>query len=136
MTDNEKQIHKYIDEKKELQKLVLGIIEKSDTDVETDIQSLMSYLDIHQYRENKKEIEHFLHLILSISLNHYRQPNFFENIEKILTVSSTFYKPLFSNDELFRIFQQSKPILLILLKTKIIIIDEIIFKNLLSFSEI
>ena len=134
MTDVERSIRKYIDEKIELQKLIFQIVEKSDSN-DIDFQNLQNYLDTHNYDGNKSENEHFLHLILIISTNHHRQPHFFEKIEKILTISSKFYEKLFSSEELILIFQESKPILLSLLKTKIITIDELIFNRLMSFSE-
>ena len=131
----EKLIQTYIDEKKELQSLVLQIIEQLDTIDDTKIKNLMIFMSTHQYKENKPELEHFLHLISIISDNHHRGPNFFEKIEKILSNSSQFYKPTLSNEEIFSIFQQSKPILLILLKTEIITIDTTIFQYLMSFTE-
>ena len=128
-------IGKYINEKRELQKLVIEIFEKSDIDEnKQDFQNLINFLNMHQYEGNKKELELFLRLILNISNYHHRQHNFFKRIEKILTISSQYYKPVFSNEEIFSIFQQSKPILLILLKSKIIQIDQIIFEKLLKMS--
>lgn len=120
-----------------MQRLELQIIEKSDNEDDDDkgFQNLQNYLDTQRYEGNKPELEHFLHLILIISMNHFRCPNFFQKIEKILTISSKYYKPTFSDEELFYIFKESKPILLFLLKTNIIVINEIIFKNLLSYSE-
>lgn len=79
---------KYIDKSRELQKLVLQIIENQDQNMETDFQDLTNFLDENQYKDNKKELERFLHLILIISQNHHRLPYFFENIEKILIISS------------------------------------------------
>lgn len=103
--------------KKELHKLIFKIIDKSDNEDDTDFQNLQNFLDIHQYKGNKPELEHFLILILNISMNYYSQPIFFQIIEKILTTTIQFYKPAFSNYELFTIFRTSKPILLCLLKT-------------------
>ena len=113
MSDEERLIQKYINEKKELQKLVLQIIERIDTNEESDFQNLLIFLDAHQYQNNKKEVVHFLHLILTISLNHHREPYFYDKIVKILQISSKFYQPFISNDELFTFFQQSNPNLII-----------------------
>ena len=128
-------IHKYIDEKKKLHRLVLQIIENSNADGDVDYQNLVDFLESLKYQENKQETEHFLHLILVISENHHRKPGFLEKIEKILNYTSKIYKPHFSNEELFTIFQQSKPILLFLLQAKIINIDQIIFQYLINMSE-
>ena len=135
MINEKSPIHKYIDEKKELQEHILNIFDESDDSNDASLQNLLNFLDSHQYKENKSELKHFLHLISTLSINHNRKPNFFKIIETILTISSKFFKPLFSNEELFVIFQQSKPILLFLIKSKILEIDEIIFKYLLLFNE-
>ena len=82
----EKAIQKYIDEKKELQNLVLQIIHESESEEETVFQKLNMFLEMHHYENNKSELEHFLHLISTISVNHRRNPTFFEKIEKILTI--------------------------------------------------
>lgn len=47
MSDEERLIQKYINEKKELQKLVLQIIERIDTNEESDFQNLLIFLDTH-----------------------------------------------------------------------------------------
>ena len=134
MNEKENLIQKYINEKKKLNELVLQIVDKSEID-DGDYQSLQNHLDVHQYKENKSELELFLHLILVISLNHHRKPNFLEKIKKILTITSEFYKPFFINEELFTIFQESKPILLFLIQSKIIIIDDLNFHCLQSCTE-
>ena len=131
----EKAIQKYIDENKELQNLILQIINKSEAEDDTIYQQLIIFLDTYQYEKNKPKLERYLHLISNISANHHRGPNFFEKIEKILTISSKYYTEIFSNVELFSIFQQNKPILLFLVKSKIVLIDQIIFDNLINFQE-
>ena len=100
MAETKTAIEKYIDEKKKLQKLVLNIIDEINPD-EISYQNLLTFLDNSQYKDNKSELKHFLHFILIISTNHHREPNFFNKIEKILTLSSKFYQPIFSNKELF-----------------------------------
>ena len=103
--NKETSIQKYIDEKKELYKLVLQIIDDSEADDDTIFQKLTNFLDTDQYGKNKSE--HFLHLISNISVNHHRRPNFFVKIKNILTITSKFHDQIFSNVELFWIFQQN-----------------------------
>ena len=133
MEEQKSETEKYINEKKELQKLVLQIIEKSESD-DNDFLMLINHLDTHQYKDNKPELKHFLSLLSNISINHHRGPIFFKQIEKILTISSKYYKLVFSNDELMTIVLKSKPIILILIQTKIITLDSIIFKYLLNYT--
>ena len=103
--NKETSIQKYIDEKKELYKLVLQIIDDSEADDDTIFQKLTNFLDTDQYGKNKSE--HFLHLISNISVNHHRRPNFFKR-RIILDIST---------------------------KLKIILIDQIILQHLADFQE-
>lgn len=60
MANEERVIQKYIEEKKELHKLVLQIIEKSDDfDSDTNFNTLHVFVSIYQYERNKGEIMHF-----------------------------------------------------------------------------
>lgn len=118
MTNEQNAIKKYINENKKLQELVLQIIDKDDSENGPFFNDLQNHLRTNQYEGNKSKLKHFLQLILIISMNHHRNPNFFENIKKILTTSSKFYNKIFTNEELFTIFQESKPILLFLIDEK------------------
>ena len=52
----EKAIQKYIDENKELQNLILQIINKSEAEDDTIYQQLIFFLDTYQYEKNKPKL--------------------------------------------------------------------------------
>lgn len=83
-------IQKYIEEKKEFQKLLLQNIEESDSNAnDTDFQNLINYLDTHQYGGSKQEI------CLLIIINNQI---FLKKMKRFLQ-----FRP---NNELFEIFRQ------------------------------
>ena len=75
-------------------------------------------------RENQYELKTFLHFLVTISNHHYRNSEFFNKINQILQNIQDIIKKYFSNFEIFQIFKSSKKLLLFLIDSKIISIDE------------
>ena len=108
--------------KKELYEVLLQFIEDQNDD-DYNYQRLIDEIDNQQIRENYYEIELFLRLIVQISNNHHRLPNFFNKIEKILKY---FFECMqtFTNLELFELFKSNKSIVLFLIENKIVTVDK------------
>ena len=124
-------IQKYINHKKEIHNLLLNFIENSGVN-DTDFQNLIDLINTQNYEENREELEHFLRLISKIAKNHHRDTDFFKKIEKILLHLENVIKQTFSISEIFKIFKSNKLIILSLIKSKIIALDEEIVKLILE----
>ena len=119
------EIEDYVEFLKDLHSILLeyleNIVESND-----DFQILINLLEKQKVFENRQEIKEFFHLILIISRNRQRYPDFFSKIDKIFNYFITDIKQTLSKSELFKIFHKNKRILLFLFNKKIITIDETI----------
>ena len=95
-----------------------------------DFHDFIDKIETYQLVKNKYEFKYFLYMILNISNNHYRQKSFFTRIEQIIQFYNSEIAHHFTNFELFHIFQSNKRIILFLFETKMLNIDEPIFKIL------
>ena len=117
-------IENYLNRMKEIQINLLKYLEKDD-DIK-NYDNLINLIIAHKLFENKYEFKSILYLLLHISNNHYRGPNFFNKIFKIISFISETIKKYFTNFEIFNIFQSNNRIILFLIEEKIIIIDNYI----------
>ena len=120
-------ISEYLNRKGEIQRKLLEFIDQQD-DIELNFHNLISDLEEDKIHTNVGELKLFLHLINQISINHHREPNFFDKIFRILTYLKEYIKKSFTNKEIFNIFKNNKRTLLFLITEKIITIDENIFQ--------
>ncbi|KAK8839459.1 hypothetical protein M9Y10_031814 [Tritrichomonas musculus] len=129
MSNLQQQIQKYIDEKKELYRILMKYIEKLDQ-YEDDFQNLIKILNNYKLAENSEEMEKFLQLITNIADNHHRGVNFILKIKKILLSIQCDIKQTLPNLHIYEIFQNNKVLLLFLLENNILILDEIIYNDI------
>ncbi len=120
----------YIEEKKELYELVIQYIDDESDDKNVVFENLIQLIEEINFDVNHSEFRLLLHLIVQISNNHYRGTNFFAKIEAIL--SKLKIKQTFSNSEIFKIFKSNKRILLYLIQSKILEIDQIIADQIID----
>ncbi|KAK8837292.1 hypothetical protein M9Y10_036722 [Tritrichomonas musculus] len=118
-----KEISKYIREKRELYENIIQYIENPTGDYQNDLNHLNVLLDNQKQEENREKLEQLLRLISCIADNHERSEFVFRNICELLKFYQDKIKELFSNIDLFNIFENNKAILLFLFDTKIITID-------------
>ena len=128
------EIQEYIDEKKELQDLLLSYIDGRD-DSEIDFHFLINHFENQEIRENPDEFKALIHLLLRITNNHYRYRGFFKKIEQIILYFQNDIKQTFSNTEIFNLFKNNKRIVLFLIKNNIITIDKSITDLMIEQSE-
>ena len=121
------EIQQFVESKKELQSIFLSYIDDPNSD-ENNFQNLIDNFKIQDLFQNQNELKEFLQFITKIAKNHHRQPNFFDQIEKVLLYLENDLKKNFTNSEIFTIFKNSNPILLFLIKQKIITVDTSIVK--------
>lgn len=104
---------------KGIQKELLDYIE--DNNYPSDSTGIKNYLNNNSNIQNDKDIlKSVLFLILRIANNHHRFPNFFDKIYEILKCFISDIKRLFSNEEIYNIFESNKLIILFLIEENVI----------------
>ena len=134
MKKEEKKIREYFSEKESIQNALLDYLNTENTNEDFFLEKI-SYLkdrtnNKQAIQKNRQELKNFLFLLLNISNNHHRTPNFFSKVNNILIYLSEIIKLTFSNYDLFQIFQSNKSILLFLISQRIILLDENILKEI------
>ena len=122
-------IAKYLTEMKNIQENFLDFLENVEN-IEESFNNLKIKFENMKIRDNKHDFRLFLHLISSISDNHFRSPTFLDKIERVLQHFKDDIKNYYSNSEIFNIFSQNKRILLFLIKEEIITVDEYVAKKI------
>ena len=115
-------LEKYLDTMRNIQENLLVFLE-DDSNTEENFQNLLKILDDQRINENRQNFKLLLHLIVKISKNHHRGPNFFSKIEKILRNFKIDIGKYFSNIDIFKIFKSNKRLLLFLHEEQIMKID-------------
>ena len=123
MNKGENDISKYLSLKNELENSLLEFIENSEMvspaiDTNLYFQNLTNLIKAQNIHNNHDELLLFLQLVLNISNNHHRTPDFFPLIERILVFLKEDIKRTLSNSEILEVFLSNKIIILLLLKTK------------------
>lgn len=124
------EIQNQFNQMKELQSNLIGFIDKED-EAEEYLMNLKTCIDDQNILKNREDFKLFLHLLVSISNDHYRYPNFFEKIERILLDFKAEIEQYFTNKEIFRLFKTNKRLLLFLVKQKIFVFDQQISERIL-----
>ena len=111
-----------IDKMKKIQQNVLDFIDNND-DIEENYENLIKSLNNQKVEKDSHIFKLFILMISKIAENHYRNLNFFNKIELILSYYYNDLKKYFSNDEIFDFFRHSKLILLYLFENSFIQIN-------------
>ena len=122
-------VQSFLDNMTKIQKDLLQYLDHTD-DVEENYQNLQVSLSLQNITENSHNLKSVLYLITNVATNHYRYPNFFDKIEKILTNLLSIIKKTLSNHEIFDIFKKNKRLLLFLFKEEVITIDKYIYNKM------
>ena len=119
MRKREEKIEKYFKRKKSVYDKLLDFIEDANDIEFDDLKKL-----INKNIGSQEELEFFLHLLISISNNHRREPFFFTKIEQILIFLKNSIKQTLSNDKLYQILLSNKTILHLAAKNEILTCDK------------
>lgn len=117
-------IQQYFDLMKDIKENLLTFIEENDQDT---LSIFINYLDEQKITENKKKFESFLYLLVHLSNNYHRTGDLFNKIDRILYNYKESIQKKFQNSEIFHIFQSNKRLLLSLIQSKLITINQSIF---------
>ena len=124
-------ISEYLVNISNIQRNILSFID-NDQNTEENFQNLIQLLDEQKILDNIFETRLILQLISRILQNHYRAPNFFSKIQRVLLYFKDSINKCFSNYKIFKLFKKNKRILLFLLKEKVLNIDSIIYKEMIN----
>ena len=137
-SDNENQeilqqeIKKHADAKKDLHQSLQEFLDESNG--EDEEKSFKKLIKVANVEDSREKLEDLLHLLNSIACNQHRTDSFFTKIEKIVLHYSDKLKKTFSNRDLSLIFKESKNMLLMLLKNKIMSVDNDFFNEIVGTS--
>ena len=124
-------IQEYLEKMKNIHQNIFEFIEDED-DSEDKFQNVKDILINNIIEDKQDEFKTFLYFLSKISNNQQRTANFFSKLEQIIEYLKDDLRKHFSNFELFHIFSSSRRILLFLIETKILIIDESIAKQIIQ----
>ena len=126
------EINEYIARKKELYQYILEYID-DENDQENNLERITRYLNKEKiYFTNLPEMRSILRLISKISKHHHRNPHFFEKIQRILTYLFTNIQQKLANFDIFNLFKSNIQIILFLIRSSVIEIDQEIIGFLYS----
>lgn len=115
-------IQQYLIDKKLIHQRLLNYLDSED-DIEEDFQNLITFFITQKIHEQRDELKEFFLLLVSVSNYYFRKKNFFDKIDRILSYFQDELKKVFSNSELFEIFQSNKRLLLFLTENNIFKFD-------------
>lgn len=107
----------------DIQKILLFYLDNSEN-VEENFQNLKQLFVDHKIHDNKYDLILTFHLITKIANYHYRPPKFFDKIFTILQLFEEDIKNYFTFNEIFNIFKGNKRIILFLIESKLLILNE------------
>lgn len=114
-------INKKLKNNKSIHEKFLEFIDEMEINDEK-FNNLNQLFEETKIRDNKHELRLFLHMLVKVSNNYHRGPNFFIKIETILQLFKEEIKAI-PNQEIFAIFKSNKRILLYLIEEGILIVD-------------
>ncbi|KAK8871780.1 hypothetical protein M9Y10_007521 [Tritrichomonas musculus] len=123
----------YINAKEKLYDILLQFIEESSDD--NKYYNLINILEKQEIQNYKEEVKLFFHLLIKISNNHHRLPDFFQKIEKILQFFYYYIKDTFAESEIFDIFKSNKLLILLFIEHKVISVDQTMVQEILFRSQ-
>lgn len=133
MQTNPLSLQDYVDKKKNIQKYFIGYIDDEEND-DKNLDDFIAIFNQSSIKEDKNELYLFLQLILAVSNNHYRLPNFFTKLFKIILYIKEDIIKYFTNEEIFKIFKSNKRVISFLIEEKIITINESILSSIVRIN--
>lgn len=84
----------------------------------------------HNILKNRSDIIETIHLLLNISQNHHRGPNFYNKIKQILDYFLDQIKQIYSVEEIYSLFKNDRIILVYLFEKGILVPDQLLLNFL------
>ena len=122
-SSDEEKYQSYINSMTVIYTAIINFIEKEEYE-EKDYKQMIQLVKDQKIKENIQKLKETLLIILCISNNHFKNSFFFERIEKLLLIFKDVIGKIFTNIDLFNFCSKNKNILLILIKLKLLTIDQ------------
>ena len=120
---NDSRIERYLKNMKEIQEIFLAYLDEF-YEANDFYNNITTNHQIIKYKTDKDKFCSILILLVKISNNYHRTPDFFTKIDRILDFFKNDIKQTFSNTEIFQIFKSNKRLLFYIIKEDIIIVDK------------
>lgn len=117
--DTQSLIYQYLDKIKNFQEILIQYLEKEGVS-EEDFQKLNSYIDENKIKQDRYDLKQILHLLMHVSNNHRRNADFFNKIERVISIFKDNIAEFYTTEDLFNVFKNNKRMLLFLYKEEII----------------
>ena len=127
---SQQKFHERVEEMKKTYDTLLLYLEYDNNDIKKLIDSINM-----QCKESQEELKLFLHLLIHISNNHYRDEFLFKKIFQILDYFKDKIKQSFSNSQIFDIFRTNEIIILFLIEKSILTFDQDFYHSIKFKSE-
>ena len=121
----------FIEEMKSIHADVLEFLD-SASNTDDDFSNLQETFYKIKIPKDIHKLKVFLHLILTLSNNHHREPDFFSKIKRILNFFKGDITKSYTNSEIFNIFKSNKVLLLYVIKEKMLKIDNYVIAEITS----
>lgn len=129
MSSSIKTIRDYLDRMQPIQTALIDFLDaRTEKEKETNYKKLFYVLD--DIKEDGNLLKSFLHLLLKVSKNHHHQKDYFNYVDNILNTFREEILKYYSNSEIFSIFKGHRRILLYLIKSKMIKIDQFVYTKM------
>ena len=122
-------IEEYLNQMKLIQNAFLRLL-NTEKDQEDESQKLILLLNSYEICDDCHKLRSFLHLISKIYNNYKHQSHFYDFFEKIILYYKEKIQQYYSNGDIFTIFKGNKKILLFLLKSNILTIDNFVLSEM------
>lgn len=124
------EIQEYINQKKSLYNSLIDFISCKEEDTNEKFKQLIDLLSKQKIEDDRNEFQHFIELISNISMNYSSESIVSNKIEQIILHFSDKIKEIFTNSEIYNIFQNSKKDLLFLFDKEILLCDNSIIDQI------
>ena len=114
---------------KAIQNFLLTYLDSEDN-IEENFQNLSNAIITQTICDDMHQLKLFLHLLVTISDNMHRGPNFFNKIEQILNIFIDEIKIYYPNNEIFIIFKENRRIILFLFEKDVLKMNKYILNEI------
>ena len=123
-------IEQFLETNNKIQEEFLDFLDNEESSDE-NFKNLIKLFNDTKIRDCEHDIRLLLHMIVKVTNHHYRGPNFFTKIWRVLHIFRDDIKK-YQNAKIFNIFKSNKRILLFLIEEKILTVDEYFVKQIIK----
>lgn len=123
-------IEKFLEKNLNIQERLLVFLDNEEN-IEENFNNFNQLFEDTKIRDCSHELRIFIHMLVTISNDHHRGPNFFSKIKRIIALIKDELKK-YTNRQIFSLFKSNKRLLLILIEEGIMYVDEYFVKQIIE----